>query len=116
MDLNADNMEKSDDSDYELGFAFEERSLPQGRRRKKKDGLRCNECLNSQKPYDPEEGSKVSNLYQNFFRCKSLFIYFSNNEIASLLKHFLCHCIFRTLLQWKTWRRFISSGCPQMEK
>ena len=73
---NADNVDgESDGSDYELGSLLKKKSAKR-KKAKKKDGLRCNECLNSQKPYDPEEGSKVSNLYHFFFLDVDIFLIF----------------------------------------
>ena len=61
---NADNVDgESDGSDYELGSLLKKKPLAKRKKAKKKDGLRCNECLNSQKAYDPEEGTKVRKLY-----------------------------------------------------
>ena len=57
---------ESDDSDYELGSLLKKKSATR-RKAKKKDGLRCNECLNSQNAYDPEEGSKVRSLVTKCF-------------------------------------------------
>ena len=74
---NADNVDgESDGSDYELGSLLKKKPLAKRKKAKKKDGLRCNECLNSQKPYDPEEGSKVSNLYHFFFLDVDIFLIF----------------------------------------
>ena len=64
---NADNVDgESDGSDYELGSLLKKKPLAKRKKAKKKDGLRCNECLNSQKAYDPEEGTKVRKLFHVF--------------------------------------------------
>ena len=90
---NADNVDgESDGSDYELGSLLKKKPLAKRKKAKKKDGLRCNECLNSQKAYDPEEGSKVRSLVTKYFFVVKVYFHLSNSSDLSL-----CHFYFSVI-------------------
>ena len=86
---NADNVDgESDGSDYELGSLLKKKSA---KRKKAKKRMACDvTSVLTRKNHTTQRRVVRYVSFTIFFppRCKSLFIYFSNDTVSSLLKHF----------------------------